>query len=154
MSNIVSLNSEQKRGSLSISERLDILEEENVLLKTDVEELRERLDIAQEALYLFENELHGVQEKNVYLEAQSMLTKYASKAELKSLRDDLYSVKRIALRAQETLDNWLGFASKITKKGDRLDGNSTTSLDIFDCTNRLVCFACFELSERMRRGER
>ena len=90
-----------------------MLEEEVVLLQTDNEHLRQRVDQAQEANYLTETELHSEQNKILHLEATSVLAKYnnkyATKSELKSLRDDLYAIKSIALRLQSAVDNWVAF---------------------------------------------
>lgn len=51
---VIKLSSVQKSDLLTVAERLDILEEENLLKDADIEHLRQRLDQAQEANYLLE----------------------------------------------------------------------------------------------------
>jgi len=113
----VKLNKDQERDTLTIAERMELLEAENAQLRSEIEGLRKRQDEAQEASYLIECDLHSEQEKILHLEATSVLSKYASKAELKSLKDDLLSVKRIAIKSREIIDNWVAMMQKIKGEG-------------------------------------
>ena len=97
----VNLNGEQKRDLLTISERLELLEEAIVLLESDNKHLRQRLDEAQAANYQVETNLHCAQEKVLFLEAQKFLMKF----ELRSLGDTVRCAQRIAIKALSTADN-------------------------------------------------
>ena len=96
-----------KKDCLTIHERLDLLEEENVLLKGDIEDLqadnehlRQRLDQSQEATYLLEGDIADGEEKILRLEAYSVLAKY----KLKSLDGAVRNAQRVAIKATETAD--------------------------------------------------
>lgn len=78
--NLIKLSSVEKCSLLTVAERLDILEEENVLLKTDIDDLRQGLKEEKE--------------KVIRLEAESV----AQKFKIRSLFGNLQSTSRLVMR--------------------------------------------------------
>lgn len=78
--NLIKLSSVEKCSLLTVAERLDILEEENVLLKTDIDDLRQGLKEEKE--------------KVIRLEAESVLQKF----KIRSLFGNLQSTSRLVMR--------------------------------------------------------
>lgn len=78
--NLIKLSSVEKCSLLTVAERLDILEEENVLLKTDIDDLCQ--------------ELKEEKEKTIRLEAESVLQKF----KIRSLFGNLQSTSRLVMR--------------------------------------------------------